>query len=65
MRVEPLALAVMLLAAPLAAEEEAPSPELLEFLGSFESADGQWLDPTQLDVPAPEQGVAAREGEDT
>ncbi|MEW6645778.1 MAG: hypothetical protein AB1450_01080 [Pseudomonadota bacterium] len=65
MRVEPLALAAMLLASPLAAEEEVPSPELLEFLGSFESANGQWLDPTQLDVPVPEQDAAAREGEET
>ncbi|WP_127477779.1 hypothetical protein [Sulfurivermis fontis] len=65
MRVEPLALLALLLAAPLAAEEEAPSPELLEFLGSFESADGQWLDPTQLDVPVPDQDAAAREGDET
>ncbi|GAB4300371.1 MAG: hypothetical protein Kow0096_20380 [Thiohalomonadaceae bacterium] len=65
MRVEPLALAALLLAAPLVAEEEAPSPELLEFLGSFETADGQWLDPMDLDVPAPEQEAAAREGDET
>jgi hypothetical protein len=26
-----------------------PDPELLEFLGSFETADGRWLDPLVLD----------------
>jgi hypothetical protein len=62
MRVEPLALAALLLAAPVAAEEEAPSAELLEFLGSFETASGQWLDPTQLDAPPPEQDGAERGG---
>lgn len=55
MRVEPLALAALLLAAPVVAEDEVPSLELLEFLGSFETADGQWLDPTQLGAPRPEQ----------
>lgn len=34
-----------------AAEEAAPSLELLDFLGSFETADGQWVDPTQLEMP--------------
>ena len=28
---------------------EQPSLELLEFLGSFETQDGQFLDPTELD----------------
>lgn len=27
----------------------APEPELLEFLGGFETADGKWLDPQLLD----------------
>lgn len=64
MRVSPLALAALLLAAPVAAEDEAPSPELLEFLGSFETADGQWLDPTQLDAPPPEPEGDARGGQE-
>jgi hypothetical protein len=29
-------------------QTEAPSPELLEFLGSWEADDGQWLDPLEL-----------------
>jgi hypothetical protein len=29
-------------------QAEAPSPELLEFLGSWEADDGQWLDPLDL-----------------
>jgi hypothetical protein len=32
----------------LGAEEQA-SMELLEFLGSFETADGKWIDPTRLE----------------
>jgi hypothetical protein len=32
-------------------EDEEPSQALLEFLGSFETADGRWLDPTDLDAP--------------
>jgi len=40
-----------------AAEDEQPSDELLEFLGSFESAKGEWIDPNgfELPLPAPEQ----------
>jgi hypothetical protein len=30
-------------------EESTPSLELLEFLGSFETEDGEWLDPLSLD----------------
>lgn len=29
----------------LAEQEEAPPPELLEFLGSWETAEGEWIDP--------------------
>ena len=29
-------------------QSETPSPELLEFLGSWEADDGQWLDPLEL-----------------
>ncbi|HEY0721847.1 MAG TPA: hypothetical protein VGE50_11410 [Gammaproteobacteria bacterium] len=45
----------------LAAEEEQvlPSAELLEFLGSFESVDGAWIDPTDFEIPLP--GLAAAE----
>ncbi len=64
MRGKPLVLAVLLLAAPVAAEDEAPSLELLEFLGSFETAEGQWLDPTQLDAPMPERDGAERGGQE-
>jgi hypothetical protein len=28
---------------------DAPDPEMLEFLGAFETRDGQWLDPLTLD----------------
>ncbi len=35
----------------MAAEEEIPSAELLEFLGSFETADGAWLDPSDFEIP--------------
>jgi hypothetical protein len=32
-----------------------PTPELLEFLGSWETADGEFVDPLDLDeMPAPE-----------
>jgi len=31
-----------------AAEAEAPSMELLEFMGEWEGSDGQWQDPMQL-----------------
>lgn len=65
MQGKPLVLAMLLLTAPVAAEDEAPSLELLEFLGSFETADGQWLDPTQLlDAPLPEREGAERGGQE-
>jgi hypothetical protein len=35
-----------------AAPPDLPEPEMLEFLGSFETADGKWLDPTILDEKA-------------
>lgn len=64
MRVEPLLLAALLLAVPALAEDAAPSLELLEFLGSFETADGQWVDPTELEAPPAEEG-AERGGQET
>jgi len=45
----------VVLAAGVAAppESDPPDTELLEFIGTFESSDGQWLDPLTLDdVPA-------------
>lgn len=30
-------------------EEELPSMELLEFLGEWETEDGEWIDPEELD----------------
>jgi hypothetical protein len=39
-------------AAPAAAvEDEAPPPGLLEFLGEFATADGNWIDPVELTPP--------------
>jgi hypothetical protein len=32
-----------------AEEEEQPSLELLEFLADWETSEGQWIDPTELD----------------
>ncbi|MDQ2069929.1 hypothetical protein [Natronospira bacteriovora] len=40
-------LALALLALPLAAGEE-PDMELIEFLGEFTGADGEWVDPMDL-----------------
>jgi hypothetical protein len=36
---------------------QAPSPDLLEFLGEFSDDDGGWIDPLDLEDPetAPEQ----------
>lgn len=36
------------------AEEPDPPPELLEFLGSFETSAGEAIDPTLLDLPPAE-----------
>ena len=38
---------------------ELPSIELLEFLGDWETADGEWIDPAELEqMSLPEQGPA-------
>ena len=40
------------------AEEEAPDIALLEFLAEFETENGEWVDPTELenmDIPEQEQ----------
>lgn len=42
-----LAMAMMLLVSPLPADD-APDIELLEFLGSWESANGEYVDPMEL-----------------
>jgi hypothetical protein len=56
---------VACLAAPVHAEEEEPvSLELLEFLGSFETASGKWIDPTQLKLPAPTATTDSEEKKD-
>ena len=36
----------------LADEDELPGMELLEFLAEWETPDGQWVDPVELDAPA-------------
>lgn len=41
----------LLVTADAGASEEAPSVELLEFLGSWEDGNGQWIDPLEL-LPA-------------
>ncbi len=52
MRVSAVAALGCWLLTPALAAEEAISLELLEFLGSFETVDGKWIDPTQLEPPA-------------
>ena len=39
---------------------EPADPEMLEFLGAFETQGGQWLDPLTLDDRAPEETKPAR-----
>ena len=47
-------LLMSLYAAQVPAEEDGlPGMELLEFLVEWETADGQWIDPLELDEPAP------------
>jgi hypothetical protein len=43
-----------------AAIEPAPSPALLEFLGEWETTEGEWLDPIQL-LEALDLGVSAEQ----
>lgn len=47
---------LLMLASLAAASEDVDSPslELLEFLGSFETEDGEWLDPLSLDTMIPD-----------
>ena len=43
-------------------DEEPPAMELLEFLAEFETEDGEWVDPTDLenmDIPEQEQSSDA------
>ena len=44
-----LMLASLQCAAEEAANNEAPSMEMLEFLGRWETTDGKWVDPTRMD----------------
>lgn len=46
----------------IAAEEAPPSDELLEFLGSFETAKGEWIDPTDFELPLPDNRVVENGG---
>lgn len=46
----------------IAADEEIPSEELLEFLGSFETTKGEWIDPTDFEIPLPDNHVAESGG---
>lgn len=45
--------------------EETPGIEMLEFLGNFETASGQWLDPTQLEEALHEPSTAPNSEPDT
>ena len=47
-----------LLALPAHAGEDPPSLEFLEFLGEWESADGEWLDPELFEEILPEEEAA-------
>lgn len=53
MRASLIMLSGCLLCGPLAAQEQTPEMALLEFLGSFETATGQWIDPLELVLPTP------------
>lgn len=48
-------------AAAAGAEQPAPDPELLEFLGSFTTKEGEWVDPLDLAVMDETAGKAAEE----
>jgi hypothetical protein len=37
----------------LAEDDGLPGIELLEFLADWETSDGQWVDPVELDEPVP------------
>ena len=62
MRASAAYLAFLLAAWPALAEETV-SLELLEFLGSFETADGKWIDPTRLETPPAPKADEAEEKE--
>ena len=46
------------------AGEDRPSAELLEFLGSFTTADGRWVDPMALHSPGVDEGASATASKD-
>lgn len=49
-----------------AVNKEAPSLELLEFLGDWETEDGEWLDPIQIleELEAESQTAEVEDGSD-
>ena len=47
-------------------DQEQPSMELLEFLGSWETEGGEWIDPTELDeTTLPAEEKKDEEGKDS
>ncbi len=66
-----LGIAGLLIAAPVPAQDETPMPDeaLLEFLGTWEDDDGNWIDPLefeqyQLDESRSEPDEAGAESDD-
>jgi hypothetical protein len=60
----PVEIAAMILTSLLATGSvptDAPEVEMLEFLGGFETADGQWLDPLVLDEQTRDPPPASEE----
>lgn len=58
-------LTLVWLAAEPAADEAAPSPELLMYLGEFEDADGEFVDPMALDKPAATADAPVKDKDET
>ena len=47
------------------AAEDAPSAELLEFLGTFEAEDGDWVEPEMLETVDLDNPPPSQDGDDT
>ncbi len=64
MGLAPLLLVALLAAPRPGPEEDAPPPnrELLEFIASFQTADGEWIDP--LSLPETQQDQSEDESEE-
>ena len=58
-----VSLALATVAPAAASEEQAPTMELLEFVGSFEQADGGWFDPLLLDDDSSGSESGSAEGQ--